>query len=209
MSRRRTISTSSTSGIDLDVDGTANSVQEINTRALPPGADNPDLNAFIMEATDLRTERAAQRDMNLASARRWLVVNPERPNALGQPGGYLLAPGENSMPYLHPESPIRRRAAFVNHHFWATRVRSRRAACRRRLPESKRAGRRASEMDRRRPLARSSGCGGLVHLRHHACAASGRMAGDERDGRRIQALAGELLLQEPGAGRPEAQPMMD
>ena len=106
--------------IDLDVDGTANSVQEINTRALPPGADNPDLNAFIMEATDLRTERAAQRDMNLASARRWLVVNPDRPNALGQPGGYLLAPGENSTPYLHPDSPIRRRAAFVNHHFWAT-----------------------------------------------------------------------------------------
>ena len=106
--------------IDLDVDGTSNSVQEINTRALPPGADNPDRNAFIMEATDLPTERAAQRDMDLASARRWLVVNHDRPNALGQPGGYLLAPGENSMPYLHPDSPIRRRAGFVNHHFWAT-----------------------------------------------------------------------------------------
>jgi primary-amine oxidase len=106
--------------LDLDVDGTANSVREINTRAVPAGAENPDLNAFVMESTSLATERDAQRDMNLASARRWLVVNQDRPNALGQPASYLLAPGENSVPYLQPESPIRRRAAFVNHHFWAT-----------------------------------------------------------------------------------------
>jgi primary-amine oxidase len=107
--------------VDLDVDGTANSVQEINTRAVPPGADNPDLNAFVMEATALATEREAQRDMNLASARRWLVVNPDKMNALGQPAGYLLSPGDNSVVYLQPDSPIRRRAGFVNHHFWATR----------------------------------------------------------------------------------------
>ena len=107
--------------IDLDVDGTANSVQEINTRAVPSGADNPDLNAFIMEATRLATEQEAQRDMNLATARRWLVVNSDQVNALGQPAGFLLSPGDNSVVYLQPDSPIRRRAAFVNHHFWATR----------------------------------------------------------------------------------------
>jgi primary-amine oxidase len=107
--------------IDLDVDGTANSVQEINTGAVPPGADNPDLNAFVMEATRLASEQEAQRDMNLATARRWLVVNPDQLNALGQPAGFLLSPGDNSVVYLQPDSPIRRRAAFVNHHFWATR----------------------------------------------------------------------------------------
>jgi primary-amine oxidase len=106
--------------LDFDVDGTANSVREINTRPVPPGTGNPDLNAFVMEETVLRSEREAQRDMNLVSARRWLVANPDRPNALGQPAAYLLAPGENSVPYLHVDSPIRRRAAFVNHHFWAT-----------------------------------------------------------------------------------------
>ena len=45
---------------------------------------------------------------------------PEKRNALGQHTGYLLHPGENSVPYLLADSEIRRRADFVNHHFWAT-----------------------------------------------------------------------------------------
>ena len=106
--------------LDFDVDGPANSVREINTRPLPPGPDNPALNAFVMEETPLGTESVARRDVDLASARRWLVVNPEARNALGQNTGFLLAPGENSVPYLQPDSPIRRRAGFVNHHFWAS-----------------------------------------------------------------------------------------
>jgi primary-amine oxidase len=106
--------------LDFDIDGTANSVSEINTHALPPGPGNPSLNAFVMEETPLLREADAQRDMNLASARRWIVINPAAHNALGQPAGYLIAPGDNSVPYLQPDSPIRRRAAFINHHFWAT-----------------------------------------------------------------------------------------
>jgi primary-amine oxidase len=106
--------------LDLDVDGPVNAVREINTRSVPPGPDNPARNAFVMEATALRSEHDARRDLDLASARRWLVVNPGQQNALGQSTGYLLHPGENSIPYLHADSPIRRRADFVNHHFWAT-----------------------------------------------------------------------------------------
>jgi len=106
--------------LDLDVDGAANGVREMNSRAVPAGPRNPAFNAFVMEETTLRTELEAQRDLNLASARRWLIVNPAEHNALGQPTGYLLVPGDNSTPYLHPESPIRQRAGFVNHHFWAT-----------------------------------------------------------------------------------------
>jgi primary-amine oxidase len=106
--------------LDFDVDGGPNSVHEINTKAVPAGRDNPALNAFVMEDTLLRREREAQRDLNLATARRWLIVNPDARNALGQPAGYLLVPGDNSVPYLQPESQIRQRAGFVNHHFWAT-----------------------------------------------------------------------------------------
>jgi primary-amine oxidase len=106
--------------LDFDIDEGPNSVREVNTRALAPGPDNPALNAFVMEETPLRSEAEAQRDMNLASARRWVVINPASHNALGQPAGYLLAPGDNSVPYLQPDSPIRQRAAFINHHFWAT-----------------------------------------------------------------------------------------
>ena len=106
--------------LDLDVDGTGNAVREINTRALAAGADNSGKGAFVMEETALQNEHDARRDLNLASARRWLVVNPDKRNALGQHTGYLLHPGENSVPYLLPDSEIRRRADFVNHHFWAT-----------------------------------------------------------------------------------------
>jgi primary-amine oxidase len=106
--------------LDLDVDGPVNAVREVNARALPAGPGNPAFNAFVMEETPLRTELDARRDLNLASARRWLIMNPAAHNALGQPTGYLLVPGENSMPYLHPESPIRQRGGFIDHHFWAT-----------------------------------------------------------------------------------------
>jgi primary-amine oxidase len=106
--------------LDFDVDGAGNAVREINTRSLPAGAENPGKGAFVMDETVLRNEHDARRDVDLASARRWLVVNPAKHNALGQPTGYLLHPGENSVPYLLPDSEIRRRADFVNHHFWAT-----------------------------------------------------------------------------------------
>jgi primary-amine oxidase len=106
--------------LDLDVDEGPNSVREINTRALAPWPENPSLNAFVMEETPLRTESEAKRDLDLTAARRWLVINPDAKNALGQPAGYLLVPGENSVPYLLRDSAIRQRAGFVNHHFWAT-----------------------------------------------------------------------------------------
>lgn len=107
--------------LDFDVDGSApNAVREVNVRAEPAGPGNPDANAFLMEETALREERDARRDLDLSRARKWLVTNPESRNALGQPAGYLLAPGENGVPYLQPSSNIRQRAAFIDHHFWAT-----------------------------------------------------------------------------------------
>src|SRR5262249_59405233 len=68
----------------------------------------------------LRRAQAAQRQLNLASNRRWKVINPSVKNALGQPVGYLLSPGENSAPYAGPDSSARKRAAFMNAHLWVT-----------------------------------------------------------------------------------------
>ena len=107
--------------LDFDVDGTNNSVHEMNTRALPPGRANPNLNGMLMEETLLGTERAAQRQMNMQTARTWSVVNPTAHNALGQNTSYIIVPGSNSLPYVAPSSPVRRRAGFINNHFWATR----------------------------------------------------------------------------------------
>ena len=106
--------------LDLDVDGTANSVVEMNTQALPAGKTNPYHNAFTMRETILKTEAQAQRQLNLASSRKWKIINPNQINSLGEPTGYLLFPGENSVPYASPLSSVRRRAGFLNAHLWAT-----------------------------------------------------------------------------------------
>jgi primary-amine oxidase len=109
--------------LDLDVDGPNNSVHEMNTRALPPGPTNPFFNGILMEETILKTERQAQRKMSMPLARTWMVVNPTAQNALGHHTSYILVPGPNSLPYIAPNSQVRRRAGFINNHFWATRYR--------------------------------------------------------------------------------------
>lgn len=109
--------------LDFDVDGVSNSIYESNSRALEDATANPLGNAFVMESTKLADESAAQRDLNLASARKWKVVNPSVKNALGESTAYLLVPGENSLPYVRTSAPVRKRAAFLNHHFWATQFR--------------------------------------------------------------------------------------
>ena len=108
--------------LDFDVDGTANRVVEMNSQ--PAGPPNPYGNAFAMTETPLETEREAQRNLNLASSRRWVVVNPSVTNALGHPTGYALLPGENTVPFARPDAWIRKRAGFLNFHFWATRYRA-------------------------------------------------------------------------------------
>ena len=111
--------------LDLDVDGAErNSVMEMNTEALPEGPDNPLGNAFVMKATPLRGEREARRRMKLSSNRKWMIVNTCASNALGQPTGYVLVPGENSVPHAAKKSFCRRHAGFINHHFWVTPYRA-------------------------------------------------------------------------------------
>jgi primary-amine oxidase len=109
--------------LDFDVDGPNNSVHEMNTSALPPGPTNPFRNGILMEETVLKTELLAQRKMSMPLARTWLVVNPAVQNTLGHHTSYILVPGPNSLPYIAPTSQVRRRAGFINNHFWATRYR--------------------------------------------------------------------------------------
>jgi primary-amine oxidase len=107
--------------LDFDIDGTNNSVSEINSAAVPGGAANPNENGFAMTETVFKTELESRRRMDTASARMWTVTNPSVKNSLGQNTGYILAPGANSTPYIGPGSPVRQRAQFTNYHFWATR----------------------------------------------------------------------------------------
>jgi primary-amine oxidase len=106
--------------LDFDVDGPTNSVAELNTVAAPPGPDNPNNNAFLVEESLLQREGEAQRDLHPESNRTWKVFNPRR-TALGHYPGYLLEPGANTVPFVRPDTALRRRANFLDHHVWVTR----------------------------------------------------------------------------------------
>ncbi len=109
--------------LDFDVYGTGNSVAEMNTHSMPPGPENPSGTAMVMEEKVLPREKDAQRDMSLADARTWRVLNPVQKNSLGQERGFILVPGPNSVPYALEGSLARRRAGFMDHHIWVTRYR--------------------------------------------------------------------------------------
>ena len=107
--------------LDLDVDGRANRLVELDTRNTQAALRDSSGEWFAMEERPLSSERAARRDMDFSRARRWVVVNADARNPLGQPTGYALVPGENAPPMQTPESAPRQRAPFLNHHLWATR----------------------------------------------------------------------------------------
>jgi primary-amine oxidase len=107
--------------LDLDVDGTNNSVTEMNTSAMAEGANNPYLNGFVMRETAFKTEAEAGRKMDMQQARVWTVMSPTAKNSLGHNTSYILVPGANSLPFIAPNAMVRRRAQFINNHFWATK----------------------------------------------------------------------------------------
>ncbi|MDX2213794.1 MAG: primary-amine oxidase [Oculatellaceae cyanobacterium bins.114] len=106
--------------LDFDIDGSENSVYEVNSESEPLGPENPYGNAFFAKSTLLATEQAAQRIIDPLTARYWKVVNPSVTNRLGQPVGYKIVPGENVLPFAHPDAPILKRAGFMTKHLWVT-----------------------------------------------------------------------------------------
>jgi primary-amine oxidase len=106
--------------LDFDLDGRENSVYEVNTEAVPLDAENPYGNGFLAISTLLPTEQAAQRRIDPFTARYWKITNPSVLNSLGQPVGFKLIPGDNALPFAHPDSPLLKRAGFMTQHLWVT-----------------------------------------------------------------------------------------
>lgn len=107
--------------LDFDVDGTSNAVKEYNLSTDKRSRSNPHGNAVSLSQTVFSTERQAVRDLNPASHRMWAIFNPDTVSNLGHPTAYLVDPGMMVMPFLHKESPVRKRAGYIDHHFFATR----------------------------------------------------------------------------------------
>ncbi|HVA03838.1 MAG TPA: primary-amine oxidase [Acidimicrobiales bacterium] len=106
--------------LDADVDGTTNSIYEVETHPVPPGPDNPWSNAFAPVTTLLETESAAQRVVDPATSRYWKIVNPHAENRLGIPVSYKLVPGSTPTLLANPDSSVAKRAGFATRNLWVT-----------------------------------------------------------------------------------------
>ena len=113
--------------LDVEVDGPANTVYEVNCEADPPGDANPWLNAFGPRgAIDQRVK--ARRQINPATSRHWKVTNGSAKNRLGQSTAYKLVPGPSPTLLADASSSVGQRAAYAGHQPLGHAVRSGRAA---------------------------------------------------------------------------------
>ena len=118
--------------LDVDVDGAANCVYEVEAEPVAAGPDNPWGNAFRAEGRR-RSTPSWPRNATPTPRRAVCgsVVNDSSRNALGQPVGYKLVPTMSTPTMLaSPESSVGRRAGFARHNLWVTPYRAdeRRAA---------------------------------------------------------------------------------
>jgi primary-amine oxidase len=107
--------------LDLDVDGTENTVYEVDTIGLPRGPENPDGTSFVGRATPITREQDAGRSIDPASDRHWRIVNRNVTNRFGEPVGYKLIPHQGPLLVADGDSHVARRAGFARHHLWVTR----------------------------------------------------------------------------------------
>lgn len=107
--------------LDLDIDGQANSVMEMNVENLPMGNKNPLGNAITVEDTPLKTEKSAVRNLDIKHSREWMIASTDKQNNLGVSPAYMLTPGGNTNLYAIEGANIRKKAGFATHHFWVTK----------------------------------------------------------------------------------------
>jgi primary-amine oxidase len=107
--------------LDLAVDGINNTAYMIDVEADPDDAEyNKFHNAFHINKTRLETETQARSHLSLEKARSWIFQNNSVKNSIGEPTGYKLHPGENSIPFASSKAWWRQRASFVDYHVWIT-----------------------------------------------------------------------------------------
>jgi primary-amine oxidase len=106
--------------LDMDVDGTANTVYSCDSEAAPMGEDNPFGLTLVQRQTPLRTEAEGQQDYRWDTQRTWKVASDTERNRLGSPTGYKLVPTNCFPPMMDPASPVYRRAEVIGHTLWVT-----------------------------------------------------------------------------------------
>jgi primary-amine oxidase len=106
--------------LDLDVDGTANTVYVSDSVPAPAGGDDPYGLGLTVRSTPLRTEAEGKQDYDWSTQRGWKVINNNITNGLGTPTGYKLVPSAAFPSLIDPASPAYRRAEVIGHTLWVT-----------------------------------------------------------------------------------------
>lgn len=106
--------------LDLDIDGTGNTVVEVDSVAEPVGPDNPHGLALRTRGTIIESERDSARDYRWETQRAWKVQSADRTNRRGSPTAYKLVPGAAIPALMEESSPVYRRAPVIGHTLWVT-----------------------------------------------------------------------------------------
>jgi primary-amine oxidase len=106
--------------LDLDVDGSDNTVYMSESYAEAIGPENPYGLSVVQRSVPLRTEKQAIQDLNFATQRAWKVVNTNVVNGLGTHPSYKLVPTGALPPMFDPDSPVFQRATAIGHTLWVT-----------------------------------------------------------------------------------------
>ncbi|HEY5821052.1 MAG TPA: primary-amine oxidase [Propionibacteriaceae bacterium] len=106
--------------LDLDIDGSDNTVVEVDAVAAPIDDDNPYGLALNTRSTTIASEADSARDYKWETQRAWKVMNPTKKNRHGTNTAYKLVPGAAIPPLLDPASPVYKRAPVIGYTLWVT-----------------------------------------------------------------------------------------
>lgn len=110
--------------LDMTVDGTRNSVDEVE--AVPVEMDRTQPiwgGVFDRKVTRLKTEGEAQRVTAPDKGRIWKISSSETMNRLGQAPGYVIHTAGNPLLLTNPDALITQRAKFATKSLWVTKYR--------------------------------------------------------------------------------------
>lgn len=106
--------------MDLDVDGTENSllVDRFERRKLPK--DHPRRSLWVVETDVAKTEDQARMTLDPTKPKMWRVASQHATNAVGYPTSFQIKAGSNARTLMSEDDMPRRRAGFIDHHLWVT-----------------------------------------------------------------------------------------
>ncbi|WP_415046341.1 primary-amine oxidase [Gordonia sp. (in: high G+C Gram-positive bacteria)] len=109
-----------TARMDLDVDGTDNTVYASETKPEPMGPDNPYGLSLRQITTPLRTESEGRQNPDYTTQKSWKIANDNVTTGLGLHPAYKLSPSGTFPAMFDDASPILGRAEVIKHALWVT-----------------------------------------------------------------------------------------